>query len=125
VKGGLAIGAVTASTTGSPCTGSSSTVVRMHSACARASALPSAASRSAESHWTLRPARSTCVATLSEAIGIGRRISTVTRTTAIPGGRPRSMTLASSAAGGPACWCSRLHGPRVSSVDLKPSPSGS
>src|SRR4051812_35763702 len=97
----------------------------MRQAVARISSVPSAASASVASSCSTRlPGRSIRVVTRTGAIGTGRRMSTAMRASwppSIPAAV--SMARASSADGGPACWCSRLHGPRVYSVARRTSPS--
>ncbi len=85
---------------------------------------PSGPSRDASIISTLRPGRTTRALTVSGAIGIGARISTVTRPIRMPSrGSQSSMARASSADGGPACWEPGSQGPRVSSLGVTRSPS--
>ena len=105
-------------------TATASTRMRQH--VSRMSGVPSASSSDASSCSTLRPGRSTRVATRNSAIGTGRRMSNESRTVWPPGiPLARTAARASSAAGGPACCCPASHGPRVYPVEAKPSPSGS
>src|SRR5581483_8037157 len=87
------------------------------------SAVPSSASTRPARRWTLAPARTTRVATVSGATGTGRRKSNVRRATKAAGPTSRANARASSAAGGPQCWWRALQGPRVEADGTNRSPS--
>ena len=85
---------------------------------------PSGPSSDASSSSTLRPGRATRALSRSGWIGIGARISAVTRAIREPSrGSHVSIARASRAEGGPACCEPGSQGPRVSSLGVASSPS--
>ncbi len=96
---------------------------------ARATSTPEPATvRMASTSCTLRPGRTSSVATARGSSGIGRSSSTVSRATmsrSPSGPGTASMARARSADGGPPCRARGSQGPRDSSVGRNVEPSGS
>ena len=76
--------------------------------------------------WTLRPGRTTRLATVTGAVATGRSSSRVSRVSVRPSSPASCSTdRATTAATGPPCSDSGDHGPRARSVGTRRSPSGS